>query len=480
MTWAIIRARVQAMTVDESSTAVNFILPANPTYFAAHANNHVLHSMLARMFVTLFGASQFTVRGGALVGAALFIFASYAISRLITEDFLLQTALFLCLVFNPLMFDFLVAARGYGLASGFLLCGMTWVAYAKRQRSGLTLSVGMACAGASVFLALSFMSNFSFGLVDAAVIVLLFLWISAGFSLKLRGLLAVLCFGPGFLLTAGLVGRVLLAWPRSQLNYGAQSLKETWRSVINPSFYALNRFWADLLFVDVPGLVLPLILAFALWRLRLVVENRRWLQEDEHARWLLDLAAISAGAVIVSVAAHWIAFRLAGIPLPRERTAIYIVFLIPLSVGALAAVPIATRTGVTSRRGLAILLAVIGAHFLLSLRMSYFDSWKWDADTDKVYSALAHYNHACGLRDVSVNWHYDAALNFYRVISRKEDFPQFAGSSLDAPPADAYVLYAPYESQIVAERGLRVVAAWPSGAILALNPANKSCAAVAF
>lgn len=137
MAWAILRARVQAMTIDESSSGVNFILPAVPTYFTAHANNHVLHSMLARIFVAFFGPSQFTVRGAALVGAALFIFASYAISRLITKDLLLRTALFLCLVFNPFIFDFLVAARGYGLASGFLLCGITWVAYAKRQGPGL-------------------------------------------------------------------------------------------------------------------------------------------------------------------------------------------------------------------------------------------------------------------------------------------------------------------------------------------------------
>jgi len=154
-----------------------------------------------------------------------------------------------------------------------------------------------------------------------------------------------------------------------------------------------------------------------------------------------------------------------------DRTAIYVVVLLTLFLGILAAVSIPTRAGNISRRGLTILMVVLGSYFLLCLRMSYFKEWKWDSDTDKIYAVLASYNHACGLKDIAVNWRYDAALNYYRNASGHETFPEFP-RSYDLPPGkQAYVLYEQDDRDFLPSRGSNVVYRTPSGAAIALNPA---------
>jgi len=69
----------------------------------------------------IFGTSELTVRLPALLGATLYITASYRLCRLLSRSLVLQLALFVCLVYNPFIFDYLVTARGYALALGLLM-----------------------------------------------------------------------------------------------------------------------------------------------------------------------------------------------------------------------------------------------------------------------------------------------------------------------------------------------------------------------
>src|SRR4051812_14312489 len=119
MAWAIARAAIQSITIDEANTYVQFV--ARHLYLWYSANNHILNSTLMYGFTRALGVSQFTVRLPALIGAAFYISASYRLCRLLRTSLLVQLTLLVCLVFNPFIFDFLVAARGYSLALGFLM-----------------------------------------------------------------------------------------------------------------------------------------------------------------------------------------------------------------------------------------------------------------------------------------------------------------------------------------------------------------------
>jgi hypothetical protein len=469
MLWAIVRAHVQAITLDEAVTYTNFVRPVGPTFWTAHANNHVLNSMLMWSFARAFGASNLVARSGALIGAAIYILACYFLSSLIADRLLLRVFLFICLVFNPFIFDYLIAARGYGLASGFLLSAICFVAYAlARDVNGRR--VQRACILASLCIGLSFASNFSFAFVDAACIVMLYLWASRRAAPKTRLTLAAACVVPGLLLAGALAGPVLLQWNRAELNYGAPHLSETFKSLYEASFYELNPSLRHPILLDLPRLIVLMFGVFAVLQAALILIH--WPSgQDTRSRWLVRFATVPIITVAAAVLAHWVLFRLTRIPLPLDRTGIYIVVLITLFFGILAAVPIPTRAGEMSRRCLTILMVVLGSYFLLCLRMTYFKEWKWDSDTDKLYSVLASYNHACGLKDIAPNWRYDAALNYYRNASGRETFPEFPHSD-DLPPGKrAYVLYERADHDFLATHGLNVVYRTPSGAAIALDPA---------
>jgi hypothetical protein len=470
MAGVVARAHVQAITIDEAVSYSNFVHPAEPAFWTALANNHLLHSMLAWTFARIFNPSHLAVRSAALVGAAVYIAASCFLSTLIAQRFPLRVFLFICLVFNPLILDFLVAARGYGLASGFLLSAICFVGSALMPGEN-TRRVAKACVAASLCVALSFLSNFSFAFVDAATIVMLYVWACGGESLRRRAMLAAACFLPGLIVAGAVAGPVILHWQQSELNYGAASLQETFASLYQASFYELRPAVKELLFIDVPApsILMPILALFAAWRASLVLVHWRSFR-DARARWLPVFAAVLVIAVAAALGMHWLLFRLMRVPLPKDRTGIYIVILATLFTGILAAIPIPTRTGEITRRGMTILMLAVGLYFLLCLRLHYFKEWKWDADADKLYSVLASYNHACGLRDIAVDWRYDAALNYYRNASGRETLPEFVRSRELPPGKRAYVLYEPEDHDFLANHSLSIVFRTPYDAVIALNP----------
>jgi hypothetical protein len=486
MLWVLARACVQTITVDEAVTYMNFVRLPFPSHWVPHANNHLLNSILMRVFTSVFGTSHLTVRSGALVGAAVYISAVYFLCKLISRDFLLRWCLFVCLVYNPLVFDFLVAARGYGLAMAFLACAIGVVASSKSEDAKWPGSLVIACGLSSACAALSFVGNFSFALVNAAAVLMLYLWacgptrvqeLSRRTGMKGRVQLLAAFVLPGALVTAALAGWLLLKWPGGELTYGSTSMTETLRSVYEASMYELNPFIVNPLFYRTfqrwSAWILPLLGAICVWRLLLVALNRSLLR-DPRARWLTGLGAVLAATLALTLSLHWLAFRFFGILLPKDRTAIYLVVLCTLFIGVVAALRIPSRAGELSGRGMTVALSVLACYFMLCLRVSYFKEWKFDSDIDKVYSALAYYNHTCGITDVVTNWRYDSGLNFYAALSGRETFSDFYSGPQDgyALGKSAYVLYYPEDQRFIEEHGLKVVYRAPSEATVVIDPAR--------
>src|SRR5690349_20733051 len=152
MAWAIARAAIQSITIDEANTYVQFV--SRHLYLWYAANNHILNSTMMYPLTRILGTSQFTVRLPALIGTAFYIAAAYRLCRLLKTSLLVQVTLLVCLVFNPFIFDYLVAARGYSLALGFLMWAMV---YSMEERFTVA-----ACAVSSVCAGMSVNSNLSF------------------------------------------------------------------------------------------------------------------------------------------------------------------------------------------------------------------------------------------------------------------------------------------------------------------------------
>jgi hypothetical protein len=386
MAWAITRAAVQSITIDEAVTYNIFVF--NRRYLWYAANNHILNSTLMYGLTKVFGLSQFTVRLPALIGAAFYIAAAYRLCRLLGTSVFVQLTVFVCLVFNPFIFDYLVAARGYGLALGFLIWAMVYQVW---RRGNLVA----ACAVSSLCAGLSVDANFSFTVVTltAMTAILLCAWYQR--PNQWFRLLAT-CILPGAAVIAIVSGYALLHRHPGELIYGASSLGETFGSVMEASlFQSRLDFLAPLVFplVGITGLA--------------------WLCCS--ATRMTPLGWAAAAIFAVTVAIHWTAFREFGLLLPKDRTASYFFPLFMILAGVLAAAPSASRLGRYLRSSFIGSLVVMAVYFLFCLRLTYFKEWQWDADVQKTYSLLTCLNRNHQVTRVAASWSYRGPLNFYQI-----------------------------------------------------------------
>lgn len=443
--WAIARACVQSITIDEADTYLVWVARPDPLHWAASSNNHVLNSLLMRLSTSVFGPSHLSVRAPALVGAAIYILMALALCLLLSAVVRVQWPLFVGLVFNPFIFDHLVAARGYALALAFLLAALAIAAYSHAREWPL----GKACAACSVCLALSFAANFSFAIVDAFTMAAIGTWACARTqTLQARARILGACLLPGLLVTLFVSAPVILHWPKGQLIYGSYSLGEWFGEVVRDSLYELNPQIVNPMLMKVlvwaKHFLIPALLLLAAWQWVLALRSKKAkpLGDVGPAFCWLVLAVAAA-----SIATHWAMFKLFHVLLPKERTAIWIVPLVMLAIGAVA----------TGKRALTISLYSLSFYFLFCLRLTYFREWSWDADVNKVYGVLAHYNHTYGVKEVTSNWMYTSALNFYRVASGRETLAEIRGMIETPPNRSIYVLNAARDEAFLKEQGLRVV-----------------------
>ena len=132
----VYRAATQSITHDEAVTYAWYVAgPISAITDMIDANNHLLYTILARISVKVFGHSELGLRipsvvGGLLLFVALWLFGATACRAALS--FLLSLSL---VALNPLFLDFCSAARGYGLATAFLLWAMYFALRATERDS---------------------------------------------------------------------------------------------------------------------------------------------------------------------------------------------------------------------------------------------------------------------------------------------------------------------------------------------------------
>jgi hypothetical protein len=468
--WAVVRARLQSITLDEADTYFWFV--ANSDVFYPFPNNHVLNTLLMWITTHAFGLSSLTARMPALLGAMIYIVACYFLCRSITDFFSLQFPVFICLVFNPFLLDFMVAARGYSLANAFLLVAIAIPVWGR-------LSVGVSCALSSLALGLSFAANFSFGFVDLAAFLANLTWALRSASRRypyqqgspplrdgviargVQGLtksrysrIVALCVLPGLFMALLLGAYPLTHMKRGDLYYGAQSLSEMTRSLVDASLYQLNPRFGGSLFKVMRFLKPRMLPALGVLCVCQIVVTRR----------LGRVAAGLAGIVTLAVLLHWLAFRFDSLPLPLSRTGIFLLPLGTLLAGAVAG----ARTGSQwLRRGTTAVFMCLACYFVLCLRSDYFKEYEYDRDVKDVYAVLARLNHTYGVTDVAASGVYASSLNFYRVASGRESFLEFKPTVGEFPVGKyVYVMDGPFERKFIDREGLAVIYRGKSTAVV--------------
>jgi hypothetical protein len=481
LVWAIARAKLQSITIDEADTYFLWVAPGPSAWhlatvpvregtagaFSPNSNNHILNSLLIRFFTSWLGLSPLTIRIPALIGATLYIGGVLFLSGLITSTRSLRLVFLVCLIFNPFFFDFYVAARGYSLALAFLTWAVAIPAAVLRDREEPLFRAMLAAAAASsLCVALSFTANFSFAFADAAILFSVWLWMCyctfAGIRTweRLRqhtALLAAVAL-PGLLLGYAFCGSTLRNFPKSQLFFGATSTAESLKSVIGPTLYELNpRLLGTGLTIALTSpsrVLLPLIGALAMCCAIFIFRERAALRRSGFG-WQLDFALVIAGSGVFAFSLHWFCFRLFGVLLPRARTAMYLVLFATLVVGLITAVPVMSKPGRTCRGLLASILFVMAVYFVLCLRLTHFQQWQFDSECNRVFQVAEDYGERLGVKEIPSHWFYVSSLNFYaRLSGRATTFYRVSCASTDKR---LYVLYYPEDQQFIRSHGLRIV-----------------------
>lgn len=449
ISWAIIRACVQSVTIDEADTYLLFAGRSVKFIWYPSSNNHVLNSLLMWISTCLLGTSSITLRAPAILGSILYICVCYFLCGWIASQFSLKLPLFICLIYNPFLFDFMVAARGYSLALACLLAAIAMPLWDREHEA-------RACRWASLLLGLSFCANFSFAFVDAAAFFAIAIW-----AVRRRGpRILTACILPGAMAALLICGYPVLHWHKHELWYGATSLGQTAQSIIGPSLFQLDpRFEKAGLYRAMNCLrpwLLPGLGILCACQLVVTRIDASWLG-DARVRKLGRLGCALAAIAALAISTHWLGFRLFGLLLPMGRTGIYLVPLCTLIAGVIAAVPARSVAGVWFHRGLIAAFGTLACYFLLCLRLTYFQEWKWDAEVKDVYPVLAKYNHLDGVTDMGCSWYYTATLNYYRAASGKETIDEIKSGAEPIPGKPVYVLHSVMDREFIAREGLTVV-----------------------
>ena len=455
MAWLVIRAHVQSMSLDEADTYLVWAARQDPSHWFAASNNHVLNSLLMRLTTSVFGAYHLTVRMPALIGAAFYLSGTVALAMTLHRAIASRLALFSLLALNPMTQDYLVAARGYALASGFLV----WALWLILRVDGV--NTPRRAAALSAYTALSFASNFAFAWVCFAVFLVAVVqarrggartWIAL--TVPAAAIFVVFCSYPA------------LTMPRQQLFFGTKSMGRMFGSVMEsftstPNPYLANP-WLLVVLKAVRVYLVPAMLAGLAGTLILLIATRT------RARSV----SLCLGVLAMAVASHYTMHRIAGMPLPKERTAIFLVPLCILLFSTAASVAFRSRFAYRWQASFRAVLAATAIYVLFCMRLTWFAEWPWDADTRAMHDVAAWWADRLHERTIASGWQYTSAMNFYEAtfaghgltFRHHENYKHSRGPAL-------WLLNWDFDQDVIAERGLRVVwRADGSGSLIAVDP----------
>jgi uncharacterized membrane protein len=413
-----------------------------------------------RISAAIFGDSEWALRLPALGGAVLYFTAVYRIALAAFGDappFLLAAAL---LALNPFVLDFMVAARGYGLALALLMWAL---ALLLEQFQAPTIAPRkLAWAGAA--LALSVTANLIFVFPAAAVMGLaLYLLPKSGEPAKTKRdrkakpapKLWMWLVTP----IASIAVLFFLAAPvenmRSvQFYIGAATLRESLRSLATSSLQHSGPLrhiqGADLARDAVAFAIAPLLAAAGL----------------AAGLWRRDLLLLFASIPLVfSGIALLLMHLVLGSPYPEDRTGIYFAPLVCLALLGLArALPRASLA-------LYATAALAAICFLGEFNTRKFLVWEYDADTRTMGQYMASH-HGSKVVRVGGSWQLAESLSYY-LFRNQWDWMEIE-TRQPGPGYDYYALI-PQDAGAVQALGLKEVFRGPvSGSILAIPSADST------
>lgn len=387
------RAATQSFVHDEAFSFNLFLSHRwRDIYFNHDAANHVLFSLLAKLSMTLFGVSTWAIRLPTVIAS---FFLMLGVWRLLesSQSRAVRWVAFAAIGLHPLILDFSVAARGYGLALALL----TWTLYVVLMHEASPRADVLA----GVLLGLGCAANFTVGFPAAGLLAALFL-AGRGWD-RLRRTLRVAL--PAAAVFYAVCRGALLSAELSNFYVGLPTLRGSLINLAISSIYASKRtglFGTDNAAEFLAFFMVPAIMLF------LAADSIREWRRGEARRILIPTAAGVAAAGII--AAHY----LLGLMYPINRTGLALMLICGLA-WALAA----GNTPYRWLRGASLLAgALLAIQFATQFQVSYFQVWWYDRSTKEIARRVAEDSRGKppGSTSIGATWIHQPALEYYRKV----------------------------------------------------------------
>lgn len=446
----VYRAATQSIVHDEAFSWEEYLSgPSSMIFQHYDANNHFLATILFRISTTVFGDSELAMRLPTVLAGAWFFWTVFRLCELFFGDGWFCLLGCCALALNPILLDFLVAARGYGLA----MAGLFWTLYEmlewQEERSRgiaefeLRKRLWKASAGCFIAVAANLTFLMPVFVLATAFCVLLLRKSETGlapaspplatmrkkskkakpkaprqqvnpYAPFLHFVVPVIVLAIAFLLAAP------IDLARSQDFYaGTPEAIKSLRSLMGVSFaygndpgpmHRIEQIWAA-----VALLFLPVIVVTAL----IVVSITNSLMRTATGLVTLFSSIVVVGSASLLAGAH----LLIGVPYPEDRTGIYFVPLAILSALGLSRI-LSQRTGPSRWMGsaIAVVLVSFALEFAAQWNVRSFWVWRYDADTKRIFEKLETEKKLAappaGQVRLGVSWQLEPALNYYREVRK--------------------------------------------------------------
>jgi hypothetical protein len=384
------RAVHQSITIDEAYTYIRFVSgPWANLVRPYDANNHVLHTILVKLSTQMFGLSEFSVRLPSLISGFFLMLGIFWMLLRISSP-AIRWITILALGLHPLLLDFSIAARGYGMGIAFLIWAIYYCMRRRYLLAGTLLGLGVSANLTIAFPALALMLVILIledGSVTSRVKAV------AAILAPAETLFLVICFAS---IRTAKLENFYIGWPTiggwlSELAY--LSIKVAHRN---------GLFGTDGGAHVVQWVLIPAVTVFVLTAA--IVDFRQKREDRMRFVPVLTLAASFLGLV----AAH----LLFGLNYPVERSGLYFVPLFAIA-WAIAADRI---PGKPLARVQAVIAGLLILQFATQLQTGYFAPWKFDMDAKQVAMLLQKASQGKPEQSVGVSsdWRHQPAMEFYR------------------------------------------------------------------
>jgi hypothetical protein len=452
----VYRANTQSLTVDEAFTYNRFVSPPASEAFANYdANNHVLNTVLCRLSVWIFGVSELSLRLPSLFGGAIYLLAMLWLSEWMFGAGRRSIFSFAALAANPIVLDYLSAARGYSLGLGFEFLAVVLIVF--RLSGDRPLQTRFLNYAIGVAFALSAAGNLVF-VIPNLVLLFVFLFLlgsgvteprpggsdsrdraNSAFGVALpagRGSVMVEIAVSGLAVFGALMYIPLTHADASSFYIGEASFARSAWILLVRSFNYPSVFWARHLELPIAIVTAPAILG-SLLLLGIVSASRKNPWPENRWRAMLVFPATLTGSLAVLAVLHLL-FRF---PFPYERTGLYFIPLITLTVLVAAETGFRLRPLRISGILLYACLCLAVAQYIAELKVNCYQEWKSDAGTKRVVVLLASMNETPDRRGrIGVSWELEPSVSYYLKVFHVDWLQPVARTDLRAGGFDYYYL----------------------------------------